>query len=138
MFAVLRKTEPLGFTLAYGGFIWAIVGGWVLWDRRYRRKWRARRASSWPKVDGRFDEGEIVTMMRGRSKTVAGYEVWLGYEYEAEGEQAGVFRLPEARDRTEAERLLRLLANQRVPVRVCPGKPDKSRVIDEDIQFLIQ
>jgi hypothetical protein len=66
----------------------------VLWDRRYRRRWLNYRSRNWKRIEGLFDEGEVITMKKGRSQDIAGYEVWLGYDYEAEEEQVGVYRLP--------------------------------------------
>ena len=135
-FALIRQRESLGFDLVYSGLIFLLLLGYLAWDRKFRRKFYAHQARTWQKVDGRFDEGEIITMRRARSNTIAGYEVLLGYEFEAEGQQAGVFFTPEVRDMADAEELLRRLANQQIPVRVCPGKPQKSRVLDQDIEFL--
>jgi hypothetical protein len=75
-------------------------------------------------------------MLKGRSKSIAGYEVWLSYEYESEGEQFGLYTLPR-KSQDEAVQTLSVLANQRIPVRVAPGKPRRSFVSDEDLTALI-
>jgi len=110
----------------------ALCFAYSLWDRKYRRIWNQSRARGWPKVDGRFDDGEIVTMRKGRSKDIAGYQVWLGYEYEADGEHGGLYTLPTT-TQANAEEELKRLANRMISVRVAPGTPKKSVVLDEDI-----
>jgi len=88
-----HQTENGMFDLFYFGAVLTSLAGYVLWDRRYRRKWQNYRSRNWKRIEGRFDEGEIITMRKARSKTIAGYEVWLSYDYEAEGEQVGLYRL---------------------------------------------
>jgi hypothetical protein len=68
------------FDLLYGGVALTFLAGSVLWDRRYRRGWQNYRSRNWKRIDGRFDEGEVITMRKARSKSIAGYEVWLGYD----------------------------------------------------------
>jgi hypothetical protein len=119
----------------------AVVAGVILWHRRYGRIWRQYRARDWRQVVGRFDEGDIVTMQKGRSGVVAGYEVWLGYDYRVNGDQTGLFyTLPfsgEFASKEEAERCRKLVANQSVVVRVHPGNPQRSCVLDADVKPLI-
>ena len=73
---------------------------------------------------------------KARSKSIAGYEVWLGYDYEAEAEQVGVFRLPR-KSKDGADAALSTLAHQRIVVRVDPDNPDRSFVSDDDLIALL-
>jgi hypothetical protein len=61
----------------------------ILWDRRYHRRGQQFRAEDWLQVEGIFvpGEGEVVTMRRGSSKAIAGYEAWLYYKCQCDGEQ---------------------------------------------------
>lgn len=124
------------FGLLCGGAVLTFLAGSVLWDRRYRRRWQNYRSRNWKKIDGRFDKGEVITMRKARSKSIAGYEVWLGYDYEAEGQQVGVYRLPR-KSKDEADTALSTLAHQRIVVRVAPGNPKRSFVSDEDLIALL-
>jgi len=130
-----HQTDSGKFELAYGFLGLTIIAVWTLWDRRYKRIWQDYRSRGWSRIEGQFDEGEVIPMRRGRSKTIAGYEVWLGYEYKAEGDQAGVYRLPRG-TKGDAEEAMRKLANQRIIVRVSPRNSTRSHVSDEDISFL--
>jgi hypothetical protein len=132
-----RRTENGRFDLIYSGILFVFVTAFILWDRRYRRRWQEFRARNWLEVPGRFDEGEIITMMKGRSKTVAGYEVCMGYEYQTEGEQGGVYRYPEMPNREDAEAMLKLLADKNIVVRVDPSKPSRSYVLGNDAERLL-
>src|SRR5260370_42334038 len=85
MFLRLRRgAGPALFTLAYCGVILAVVIGYILWDRRYRRAWQQFRARNWQAGAGQFDKGEIVTM-RNRSRAITGNQVWLGYAVDGGG-----------------------------------------------------
>jgi Protein of unknown function (DUF3592) len=136
LFLFRRRPENGMFDLLYGGVVLTFLAGSVLWDRRYRRRWQNDRSRNWKRIDGRFDEGEIITMRKARSKSIAGYEVWLGYDYEAEGEQVGVFRLPR-KSKDDADAALSTLAHQRIVVRVDPDNPDRSFVSDDDLIALL-
>jgi hypothetical protein len=120
------------FDLSYSALLLGIVVALTLWDRRYRRKWQQAKARKWPKVSGLFDEGEIVTMRRGRSDAIAGYDVYLGYSYQADGRQSGLYTCFFPTEE-EAIAVQERLANRAVVVRVAPGNPKKSRVLDEDL-----
>jgi hypothetical protein len=141
MFLLLRRgTEPPLFTLAYFAVILAVVIGFILWDRRYRRAWQQFRARNWPQVAGKFDEGEIVTMRKGRSHAITGYQVWLGYDYEVGGEETGLYTLPfsgEFPTEEEAEKRRRLVAHRSVIVRVSPRNPKHACILDDDVRPLI-
>jgi hypothetical protein len=131
-----RQPENLKFDLLYCGAMLAFLAVFVAWDRRYRRTWHNYRSRNWRRIEGLFDEGEVITMRKARSQTVAGYEVWLGYDYEAEGEQVGVYRLPR-KTKDEAEAAPNKLANQRIVVRVSPRNSKRSFVSDEDLSALL-
>jgi hypothetical protein len=130
--------DPM-FTLFYGLVVGCILILFVLWDRRYRRQWQQFRAKDWPKVEGVFvpDEGEIVTMRRGSSKSIAGYEAQLYYEYRFNGEQYGIFRRFFS-GHSEAESFLRLLDGQKISVRVNQRNPSKSCIMDQDLEPLLR
>ncbi len=139
-FLVRHRDESPIFTLAYSAVILALVVGLILWERRYRRKWQQFRARSWRQVAGRFDEGEVVTMRKGGSHAVSGYEVWVGYDYEADGDQTGIYTLPfssEFPTKEEAEESRKLVAHQSVIVRVSTRNPKRSCILDEDVMPLI-
>jgi hypothetical protein len=134
---LLRRPPENGtFDLLYGGAALTFLAVFVLWDRRYRTRWLNYRTRNWKRIEGVFDEGEVITMRKGRSESVAGYQVWLGYDYEADGEQAGLYRLPR-KTKEEAEAALSKLAHQRVVVRVAPRNSKRSFVSDEDLSALL-
>jgi hypothetical protein len=141
MFLLLRHAaESTIFPLGYFSAILVMVIGFILWERRYRRAWHQLRARNWRRVEGRFDEGEIVTMRKGRSGAIAGYQVWLGYDYEAHGEEAGLYTLPfsgEFPTEEQAQECRKLVADRNVTVRVSPRNPKRSRILDEDVRPLI-
>jgi hypothetical protein len=116
------------FDLLYGGVVLTFLAGSVLWNRRYRRRWQNYRSRNWKRIDGRFDEGEVITMRKARSKSIAGYE--------AKGEQVGVFRLPR-KSKDDADAALSTLAHQRIVVWVDPDNPDRSFVSDDDLIALL-
>jgi hypothetical protein len=139
-FLLRHGAEPPLFTLAYFGVILAVVIGFILWDRRYRRAWQQFGARNWPQVPDKFDEGEIVTMRRGRSDIISGYQVWLGYDYEGDGEETKIYTLPfsgEFPTEEEAEMSRKLLARRGVMVRVSPRNPKRSCILDDDVRPLI-
>jgi hypothetical protein len=76
-------------------------------------------------------------MRKGRSETIAGYEVWMGYEYQVEGEQGGVYCYPEVASRDDAEATLKLFAHKNIAVRVNPNKPNRSYVLGNDVEQLL-
>jgi len=141
MFLLLRHAaESTIFPLGYSSAILAMVIGLILWDRRYRRAWQQFRARNWQQVAGKFDEGEIVTMRKGRSGIISGYQVWLGYDYEGGGEEAELYTLPfygEFPTEEEAEKSRELVRHRRVMVRVSPWNPKHSRILDNDVRPLI-
>lgn len=112
----LKRDDPT-FSLFFGLIVVCIVILVVLWDRRYRREWQQFHTKNWPKVEGIFvsGEGEVVTMRKGSSKTIAGYEARLYYEYQYEGEQNGIYTRFFFAKR-EAEAFLELLEGQKIPV----------------------
>jgi hypothetical protein len=136
LFILDRRAATPIYDLSYSALLLGIVVALILWDRRYRRKWQQGRARKWPRVSGQFDEGEIVTMRRGRSDTIAGYDVYLGYSYQSVGEQTGLYTCFFPTE-DAAKTALELLANRAVTVRVAPSNPRKSRVLDEDLRELL-
>jgi energy-coupling factor transporter transmembrane protein EcfT len=135
-----RDHSDLLFNFACFGAMLGWVTLFIVWTRRgYGRKCQQFRARSWGQIAGRFDDGEIVTMRKGRSK-IAGFQVWLGYEYQADGEQAGLYTLPfvgEFPSEEVAESYRKRAANREIVVRVAPRKPKRSCVLDEDVRLLI-
>ena len=135
LFLLLRHRDdpppPPIFVLITCAVFLLVFAAIILWDRRYRRKWQQFRARNWREVAGRFDEGEIITMRKGSSKAVAGYEIWLAYDYEVDGDQVGIYTLPfsgEFPNKSEAEECRKLIADQSVMVRVSPRNPKCSCV----------
>jgi hypothetical protein len=91
-------------------------------------------------VSGKFDEGEIVTMRKGRSDAIPGYEVWLTYEYQAGGDQMGLYTLPfyyrefPTEDEAEGCRKLAAIATSSF---VFPLVIPKNRIPDDDVRPMI-
>jgi hypothetical protein len=137
----IRDHNDLIFSFACLGVMLGWVALFILWIRRaYGRRWQQFRARSWRQIAGRFDDGEIVTMRKGRSGKIAGYQVWLGYDYVADGEQTGLYTLPfvgEFPTGEVAEECRKRAANRNVVVRVSPRNPKRSCVFDEDVRPLI-
>jgi len=133
---LLRRDSGSGaFELVFGGAVFALIAAWTLWERVYARKWHEYRSRNWTRVEGQFDEGEVIAMRRARSQTISGYEVWLGYDYHAEGEQNGLYRVSEGR-KHEADAALTALAHKRIVVRVNPRNPKRSFVSENDFEGL--
>lgn len=139
--APIRYQNKETFTLVYSGVMLGWIALFILWSRRgYGRRWQHFRARSWRQVAGRFDDGDIVTMKKGHSEKIAGYQVWLAYEYSADGDQVGVYTLPfvgEFPSEEAAEEYRKRAANQNVVVRVSPRNPKRSCVFDEDVRLLV-
>ena len=130
-----KNPSPL-FVIGYSAICFALVAVAILWHLRYRRKWQQVRAQGWHQVSGKFDEGEIVTMRKGRGGPISGYQVWLGYDYEADGEQVGLYTLPffgEFPNKDAAEQCRMKVANRAIIVRVSPRNPKRSCVLDQDV-----
>ena len=109
-------------------------------EPRGQRRWQQARARAWRRVAGKFDEGEVITMRKGRSGEISGYKVWMGYEYREEEEDGGIYTLPvsgEFETIDEAERCRKVMAFQPITVRVSPRNPKKSCVFDQDITHLL-
>jgi len=143
---ILIRATPLRDHHGLFSFVcYAAVLGWIalfiLWTQRgYARRWQQFRARSWQELAGKFDEGEIVTMRKGRSGKITGYQVWLGYDYFAGGEQSGLYILPfvgEFPTEEVAEKCRRKAGNRDVAVRVSPLNPKRSCVLDQDVRLLI-
>jgi hypothetical protein len=122
--------------------LWVVGFGnvtlWILWNNDYRRRWTQHRAREWQSVSGKFDEGAIVPRMGGRSGV--GYEVRLGYDYRADGEQVGICKLPfygVFSNEKGAEGCRQLVTNRNIAVHVSPRDPKRSAVLDEDVKLLL-
>jgi hypothetical protein len=116
----------------------AVVIQWT--QGGYGRRWQQFRARSWRQIAGKFDGGEIVTMQKSRSGKITGYQVWLGYDYLADGAQTGLYTLPFAGEfpsREAAEKYRKRAANRDVVVRVSPRDPKRSCVSDEGVRLLV-
>ncbi len=127
-----HPSPAISYNFIFAGVCACVVLVLIAWERRYRRQWQAFRARNWRRVIGKFDEGEIITMLKGRSKEIAGYKVLLMYDYEAEGKQCGDY-WSEEMTQQQAEFILGRLANRSVTVRVSPDDTAKSIVLDEDL-----
>lgn len=91
-------------------------------------------------LTGKFDEGEVITMRKGRSEEISGYQVWFGYEYHLNGEQGGLYILPfrgEFETPEDAEECRKQLAERSVTVRVSPRNPERSGVLDQDVKPML-
>jgi len=145
---ILGRATP---TRYYNNLIFSVaclaasLGWWslfVLWTQRgYERRWQQFRARSWQQIAGRFDDGEVITMRKGRSGKVAGYQVWLGYDYMADGDQTGLYILPfvgEFPSKEVAEEYRKRAANMDIIVHVSPRNPGRSCVIDDDVRLLVR
>lgn len=135
-----RGSDPIMVILINSAVFLPIVVGMILWHLRYRRKWQQFRGRNWPQVQSKFDGGEIVTMYKGRTKSIAGYQVWLGYDYQADGEQTALYTLPftgEFANTEEAEKCRHLVAHRDIIVHVSPRNLKRSVVLDEDVKLLI-
>lgn len=79
-------------------------------------------------------------MQKAGPGKIAGYQVWLGHDYLADGEQTGLYALPfvgEFPTEEVAETHRKRAANRNVVVRVSPRNPKHSCVFDEDVRLLI-
>jgi len=132
----IRDHNELIFDFVCLGVMLGLAALLILWHLRYRRKWQQLRAKDWQQLSGKFDEGEIVTMRKRRAGPISGYQVWLGYDYEAEGEQVGLYTLPffgEFSNKDVAEQCRMKVANRAIIVRVSPRNPKRSCVLDQDV-----
>ncbi|MGA2252286.1 hypothetical protein [Terracidiphilus sp.] len=139
LFMLRRTPESPLFIFGYFAFLFSIIAAWTLWDRRYKRKWQQTRARNWPQVQGKFDEGEIVTMRKGRSGEIAGYQVWFAYEYYADGDQVGIYTLPfrgEFPTTIDAEACQKAIAERFIFVHYSSRNPKRSYVLDEDLKLI--
>jgi hypothetical protein len=132
----IRDHNGLIFNFVCLGVMLGLAALLILWHLRYRRKWQQIRAKDWQQLSGRFDEGEIVTMRKRRAGPISGYQVWLGYDYEVDGEQVGLYTLPffgEFPNKDAAEQCRMKVADRAIIVRVSPRNPKRSCVLDQDV-----
>jgi hypothetical protein len=124
----IRYHNDTILSFVYLGMTLGWVASIILWTQRgYGRRWQRFRARSWRQISGKFDDGEIVAMRKGRSRKIAGYQVRLGYDYLADGEQTGLYTLPfvgEFPSEEVAEKYRKQAANRDVVVRVSPRNPN--------------
>lgn len=137
MFLISTGDEPL----AVFGFMSSVIGfisiGVVLWNRGYWYAWRQFRARQWPQVQGRFSSGKVVALMKGRTNSIAGYQLWLHYEYRAGKGLSGNGLYKRTFDRREdAEAWLNRIKGQKFPVRMARNQPSVSCLLEQDLAFL--
>ena len=125
------RDEPPIVTILMSLILGSMTAGFILWDRRYRRVWQQYRAEKWSQSDGHFSSGEVIMMKTARTKRVAGFEVWMHYQYNAgKGKtMTGIYRRPLS-TREAAEAYVNRLAQQRIPVRRSDATPSDSCVLD--------
>jgi hypothetical protein len=126
------------FQLALWITIFGATAFWILWENGNRRRWTQYRARNWQNTPGRFNEGGVVPQVGGRSRV--GYQVRLGYDYQAGVKQTGVCTLPfhgVYSSEKEAEECRQLVANRNIPVRVSPHDPKRSAILDDDLKSLL-
>jgi hypothetical protein len=134
-----EDANPLAL-LIYSAVIFAICAAAIYWSRFGQRRFQQRRVRYWTSVPGKFDEGEVITMRKGRSGDVSGYQVWFGYEYNLSGEEGGLYILPfrgEFETSEEAEEWRKRLAERPVTVRVSPRNAKRSGISDEDVKPML-
>jgi hypothetical protein len=136
-----REPESLWALLVNSAAVLAVIAVVILWNRGWGRQWQQTRVRNWPTVSGKFDEGEVITMRKGRSGEISGYKVYLGYEYDQGDElDGGLYTLPvsgEFETPEDAERYRKVMSDQHILVRVSPRNPKRSGVLDEDIKHLL-
>ncbi len=135
MFA--RRHDSPGFELIWGLTLGSLVIVNILWKRTWRRKYEQWRARNWPLTSGKFNNGEILPLVTGRTKRIAGYVVCLDYSYISGKPFEGVYLTRELPTREAAEQCLRSLEDQSIAVRIAPDKPHKSRILDRDLSHLL-
>jgi hypothetical protein len=120
--------------------LFGISAAVIYWMRFGHRRFQQYRARTWVPANGKFDEGEVITMRKGGSGEISGYQVWFGYEYYRDGEQADLYTLPfrgEFDTSEDAEQWRKRLAECSVTVRVSPRNPKRSGVLDEDVRPML-
>jgi len=131
------RHDSSGFELIWGLTGTLVVVIWIAWDRSWHRKYQQWIARAWPVAIGKFNEGEVIPMLKGRSKEIAGYVVCINYKYASGISYHGVYFTREFSTEEEAEECLQRLENQSIPVRTYPQKPQKSRIRDSDLAPLL-
>jgi hypothetical protein len=134
-----EEASPL-FLLVGSAVIFGICAAVIYWARFGQRRIQQWRVRNWTPVNGKFDEGKVITMRRGASGDISGYQVWFGYEYHLPDEEGGLYILPfrgEFETPEEAEDWRKLLAVRTVTVRVSPRNPRRSGVSDEDVKPML-
>ena len=140
LLSILRRAEDPIADLIMSAILAVVLVLFFLWSRA-RRRLAQRRARGWPSMQGNFEDGEVVTMRKGRSEDIAGYEVWLYYRFGSSDDENGLYTLPvrgEYPDTETAESVLRMLVGKAVMVHVSPRNPKRSCVLDKDVAALLQ
>ena len=134
-FALKRGNDPPPYFLVFCLIVFFILLN--LWNRRYRREWQQFRAKDWPIVEGIIvsGEGEIVTMTKGSSNKIAGYEAQVYCEYQCDGEHGGIYTRFFS-TAPEAEAFVKLLEGKKIPVRVKQQKASRSYILDRDVELV--
>ena len=102
------------------------------------RIWVQRRARNWPAVPGKFKQGAVVRVVRGRYNDKVVYSVCIDYDYSAgESSKASTVALtygnfPPVKEQRHSSSALK---NRSVSIRVAPDKPATSYILDEDVAF---
>jgi hypothetical protein len=124
LFVTKGRNESPIFDLYFAIAVAGMLAIFVLWDRRYRPKWHPFRARNWLQAEGQFlpGSGELVTMRKGRSRDIAGFEVWLDYGYQSGDKLEGTNRRF-FRTKSEAQALIARLEGQRILVTYRPENP---------------
>ncbi|HXM05617.1 MAG TPA: DUF3592 domain-containing protein [Chthoniobacterales bacterium] len=134
-FLLRHGAAPPLFTLVYFGVLFAVLIGFILWDRRYQRAWQQFRARNWRQVAGKLMKAKSSRCERaGRMSSL---DIRLGYDYKGDGEETEIDTLPfsgEFPTEEEAEMSRRLLAHRSVMVRVSPRNPKHSCILDDDVR----
>ena len=128
----LSLPDPLGLLCAVFVGILLVVAIF----QTLRRIWVQRRARNWPAVPGKFKQGEVVRVVRGRYNDKVVYSVCIDYDYSAGESSEGVYSCTYIREfptREGAETFLKRLENRSVSIRVAPDKPATSYILDEDV-----
>ena len=136
LFLTRRHDSPT-FDLIWGITLGSLVVASIFWNRTGRRTYEQWRARNWPVASGKLNRGEIITMLKGRTKEIAGYVVCLDYSYSCDKLYDGVYLSREFPSEETAEQCLRSLKNQAIAVRLSPNKPGKSQVLDSDLLDLL-
>jgi hypothetical protein len=137
LFLIARHHDSPMFDLIWGTTLVSLVVVSIFWNCTGSRKYEQWRAQNWPVASGKFNEGEIITMLKGRSKDIAGYVVRIDYCYVSGQSYDGVYFTKEFPTHEAAEEYLNRLENQSISVRISPNKSHQSQILDSDLVGLL-